>query len=139
MTTEAPNIEPVVHLDEIGQIAVTVGDLARAKEFYQNALGMRFLFNAGPMSFFQCGKIRFAIGTSDKPLSPGGTILYFRVANIEETHARLAAQGVEFIQKPHLAAKMPDHDLWLAFLADPDKNPIGLMCEAPRAASSGVA
>jgi methylmalonyl-CoA/ethylmalonyl-CoA epimerase len=139
MSSETPSIEPTVHLDEIGQIAVTVGDLARAKDFYQNVLGMRFLFDAGPMSFFQCGKIRFALGTSDKPVAPGGTILYFRVANIEETHARLAAQGVEFIQKPHLAAKMPDHDLWLAFLADPDKNPIGLMCEAPPADASSHA
>jgi methylmalonyl-CoA/ethylmalonyl-CoA epimerase len=52
---------PAVHLDEIGQIAVTVSDLARSKDFYQNVLGMRFLFDAGPMSFFQCGKIRFAL------------------------------------------------------------------------------
>ena len=122
-----------VHLDDIGQIAVNVTDLARAKDFYQNTLGMQFLFDAGPMSFFQCGKIRFAIGTSDKPVTPGGTILYFRVANIEEAHSRLVAEGVEFIQKPHLVAKMPDHDLWIAFLSDPDRNPIGLMCEIPRA------
>jgi len=134
MANEAPPSQSTVHLDEIGQIAITVGDLARAKDFYQNVLGLKFLFDAGPMSFFQCGKIRFAIGTSDKPVSPGGTILYFRVADIEEIHAKLAAKGVEFMQKPHLVAKMADHDLWLAFLEDPDKNPIGLMCEMARAA-----
>jgi len=126
---------PAVHLDDIGQIAVTVSDLPRSKEFYQNVLGMQFLFDAGPMSFFQCGNIRFAIGTSDKPVAPGGTILYFRVADIEEAHTQLAAKGVEFVQKPQLVAKMPDHDLWLAFLNDPDENPIGLMCEMPRAAA----
>jgi hypothetical protein len=27
---------------------------------------------------------------------------------------------------------MADHDLWLAFLRDPDNQPIGLMCEMPR-------
>jgi len=133
MADEAPSIKPMVHLDEISQIAVTVSDLVRAKDFYQNVLGMQFLFDAGPMSFFQSGKIRFALGTTDKPVTPGGTILYFRVADIEETHARLVSQGVEFIQSPHLVAKMPDHDLWIAFLADPDKNPIGLMCELQRA------
>jgi methylmalonyl-CoA/ethylmalonyl-CoA epimerase len=132
MASQIP--ETPVHLEEIGQIAVTVSDLARAKDFYQNLLGMHFLFDAGPMSFFQCGKIRFAIGTSDKPVSPGGTILYFRVGDIEAIHASLAAKGVEFIQKPHLVARMPDHDLWLAFLNDPDKNPIGLMGEMPRPA-----
>lgn len=126
---------PAVHLDDIGQIAITVSDLARSKDFYQNLLGLQFLFDAGPMSFFQCGKIRFAIGTSPHPSGPDGTILYFRVADIQQTHDLLAARGVEFIQKPHLVAPMPDHDLWLAFLHDPDSHTIGLMCEVPRAAT----
>jgi len=130
--------EPSVHLDDIGQIAVTVSDLARAKDFYQNVLAMKLLFDAGPMSFFQCGKIRFAIGTSPDVQGPGGTILYFRVADILGTHYLLAARGVEFVQKPHLVAKMADHDLWLAFLRDPDKQTIGLMCEMPRAAAPVV-
>lgn len=120
---------------EIGQIALSVSDLARSKDFYQNTLGMRFLFDAGPMAFFTCGAIRFALGISDKPVAPGGTILYFRVADIEKTHELLAAKGVAFLQKPHRVAKMPDHDLWLAFFEDPDKNPVGLMCEVPRAAA----
>jgi methylmalonyl-CoA/ethylmalonyl-CoA epimerase len=124
-----------MHLDGIGQIAITVSDLARSRDFYQNVLGMQFLFDAGPMSFFQCGKIRFAIGTSPDQSSPGGTILYFRVADIQQTHDLLAARGVEFTQKPHLVAKMPDHDLWLAFLRDPDGHAIGLMCEMPPTAA----
>jgi methylmalonyl-CoA/ethylmalonyl-CoA epimerase len=134
MATSTFAIPGQVHLDEIGQIAVTVSDLARSKNFYQNVLGMKFLFDAGGMSFFQCGAIRFALGTSPNPPSPSGTILYFRVADTHATHALLAAQGVEFIQEPHLVAKMPDHDLWLAFLRDPDANPVGLMCELPHTA-----
>jgi methylmalonyl-CoA/ethylmalonyl-CoA epimerase len=126
---------PEIHLNEIGQIAVTVSDLARSKDFYQNVLGMQFLFDAGPMSFFQCGRIRFAIGNSPELPDSGSTILYFRVANIQQTHDLLAARGVEFVQKPHLVAQMADHDLWLAFFRDPDKQPIGLMCEMPRAAA----
>ena len=121
-----------VHLEEIGQIAVTVSDLQRSKDFHQNVLGLQFLFDAGPMSFFQCGKIRFAIGTSPQLPGPGGAILYFRVADIQQTHDLLAARGVEFVQKPHMVAQMADHDLWLAFLRDPDGQPIGLMCEMPR-------
>ncbi len=121
-----------VHLDDISQIALTVSDLARSKDFYQNVLGMQFLFDAGPMSFFQCGRIRFAIGTSPELPSSGGTILYFRVADIQQTHDLLAARGVEFMQTPHMVAQMADHDLWLAFFRDPDGQPIGLMCEMPR-------
>jgi methylmalonyl-CoA/ethylmalonyl-CoA epimerase len=126
---------PAVHFNDIGQIAITVTDLTRSKDFYQNMLGMQFLFDAGPMSFFQCGKIRFAIGTSPEVPGSGGTILYFRVADIHEVHDLLAARGVEFVQKPHMVAQMADHDLWLAFLRDPDNQPIGLMCEMPRAAA----
>jgi hypothetical protein len=28
---------------------------------------------------------------------------------------------------------MPDHDLWMTFLRDSERNLIGLMCEMPRA------
>jgi methylmalonyl-CoA/ethylmalonyl-CoA epimerase len=133
MVTSSSATPGQLHLDEIGQIAVTVSDLARSKDFYQNMLGMKFLFDAGNMSFFQCGAIRFVIGTSTNPPSPAGAILYFRVADLHATHALLAAKGVEFIQNPQLVAKMPDHDLWMAFLRDPDANPVGLMCELPRA------
>lgn len=55
-------------LDRIGQIAITVSHLARAKDFYGNTLGMRHLFDAGTMSFFHCGEIRLMIGASEKPV-----------------------------------------------------------------------
>jgi catechol 2,3-dioxygenase-like lactoylglutathione lyase family enzyme len=124
-----------VHLDEIAQIAVTVSDLQRSKNFYRDVLGMPLLFDAGPMSFFQCGKIRFAIGTSSAPVAPSGTILYFRVADIHSAHAALVARGVVFTQSPFRVARMADHELWLAPFRDPDGNPIELMCEVPLAAT----
>jgi len=30
---------------------------------------------------------------------------------------------------PHLVARMPDHELWMCFLRDPDEHLLGLMCE----------
>jgi methylmalonyl-CoA/ethylmalonyl-CoA epimerase len=133
MTVNAANAQSAIHLDRIGQIAVSVSDLARAKDFYQNTLGMKFLFDAGNMAFFQCGDIRFMIGAGNsKTTGRGATILYFKVDDIQAAHAHLSAQGVTFTDAPHLVAKMPDHDLWMAFLDDPDANPIGLMCEIPR-------
>ena len=123
-----------VHLDHIGQVAVTVRDLVRAKEFYHNALGMQFLYRAGSMLFFQCGTVRLLIGTSKaaSTMSSAGTILYFQVAKIHETHASLESNGVKFLQSPHIAARMPDHDLWMAFFKDPDGNAFGLMSEVVR-------
>jgi methylmalonyl-CoA/ethylmalonyl-CoA epimerase len=121
-------------IEGIGQIAIYVADLPRSKEFYGQKLGLRHLFDAGNMSFFQCGEVRLLIGASDKPIATGGVILYFRVADINATCAALSARGVPVAQEPHLVARMPDHDLWLAVLNDPDSHPIELMCEMPRAA-----
>jgi methylmalonyl-CoA/ethylmalonyl-CoA epimerase len=134
MENPADVIPAAVHLDQIGQIAITVDDLARAKDFYQNKLGMKFLFDTGNMCFFQCGKIRIMIATPEKAAPRGGTILYFRVPDIQASFAALQDKEVDFIQPPHLVARMPDYDLWMAFLTDPDDNTIGLMCEMPKAA-----
>jgi len=119
----------IAGLDRIGQIAITVDDPARAKDFYQNTLGMKFLFDAGQLAFFQCGDVRLMLSTSEKPEPRGGTILYYKVADIHATHAALKQRGVSFIDEPHLIAKMPDHDLWMAFLKDTEGNTIGIMCE----------
>jgi methylmalonyl-CoA/ethylmalonyl-CoA epimerase len=129
MNSNTELAQDAVHFDKIGQIAVTVSDLARSKDFYQNTLGMKFLFDAGNMCFFQCGEIRFMIGVSEKSEPPGGTILYFKVEDIHNVHAHLKKQAVVFVHAPHLVAKMPDHDLWMAFLKDPDGNVLGLMSE----------
>src|SRR5271155_256422 len=102
-----------VQLNEISQIALTVSDLKRAQDFYQNTLGMKFLFEAGTMVFFKCGSIRLMIGAS-KEAAVGGTILYFKVRDIHAVHESLKGREVEFVDEPHLVAKMPDHDLWMA-------------------------
>ena len=121
--------EFVVQLNEIGQIGLTVRDLARAKDFYQNTLGMKLLFDAGTMAFFQCGAVRLMVGLSEESVAIGGTILYFRVPDIEKVHDVLVERGVAFVQPPHLVARMPDHELWMAFLKDPEGNTLGLMSE----------
>ncbi len=118
-----------IQLNDIGQISLTVRDLGRAKDFYQQTLGMKFLFDAGTMAFFQCGGIRLMIGLAEETVAIGGTILYFRVAEIERVHDVLKNKGVEFVEPPHLVARMPDHELWMAFLKDSEGNTLGLMGE----------
>lgn len=39
----------------------------------------------------------------------------------------LLARGAADERPPQLTAKMPDHDLWIGFVRDPDGNLIGLM------------
>jgi methylmalonyl-CoA/ethylmalonyl-CoA epimerase len=131
MSIEATTDVAPIHLNHIGQIALTVSNLERSTAFYRNVLGMAFLFDAGPMVFFQCGEIRLMIGLSETegPVTNTGTILYFKVADIEHTHAWLQRNGVEILQPPHVVARMADHDLWLVLFTDPDKNTLALMSE----------
>ena len=126
------DVQQTIHLSEIGQVALTVRDLARAKDFYQSTLGMQFLFEAGTMAFFQCGTIRLMIGASAEAISNEATLVYFRVADIHTVHAVLKQRDVLIVQEPHLVARMKSHDLWISFLKDPDGNTLGLMSEITR-------
>jgi methylmalonyl-CoA/ethylmalonyl-CoA epimerase len=120
-----------IQLESIGQVALTVHDLAASKRFYQEVLGLQFLFDAGAMAFFQVGNVRLMIGLPEKPTNPEGTILYFRVADIQGTAEAFKQKNVAFVQEPHLVARMPGHDLWMAFFKDPTGNVLGLMSEVP--------
>lgn len=117
-------------LDRIGQVALTVGDLDRATDFYRDALGMRFLFRAPGLSFFDCGGVRLLLGIPENSeLDRPGSILYFAVDDLEAVHRALTARGVKFSDEPHLVAEMPDHDLWMAFFEDSEGNTLALMSE----------
>ena len=113
------------------QIALTVSDVARATEFYRDALGLPFLFSAGPnLAFLDIGGVRLMLSTPEGEFKAGkGSMHYFKVGDIKAAHAAMVARGVRFVGEPHLIARMPDHELWLAEFADPDGNPLALMCE----------
>ena len=118
----------------IGQIALTVTDVPRAAAFYGETLGLRRLPIPAPpsMAFFDCGGVRLMLSLPEgieKDARIGGTVLYFKVDDLKGTHAAMTARGADFIDEPHLVAKLPDHELWMTFLRDPDGRPVGLMSE----------
>src|SRR5438876_1318597 len=125
-----PNAPPF-GLSEIGQIALTVSNVEQATVFYRDTLGLKHLFSAPPaMAFFACGGVRLMLSQPEKPDGQGAaSAIYFKVADIHGAHATLAARGVTFERPPHLLARMPDHELWMAFFRDPDRNLLALMCE----------
>src|SRR4051812_40862086 len=102
-------------LGPIGQIAMTVADVARSVAFYRDTVGLRFLFSAGPtLAFFDCGSMRLMLSAPEGDFTAGSsTVLYFRTPDIEATYGQLGARGVSFVDKPHLVARMPDHELWM--------------------------
>ena len=118
-------------LSEIRQIAVVVSDVEAALDFYRDILGLTFLFNAGPeLAFLDAGGIRIMLTTPKGHRSVGAnSILYFKVSRIDETYSALLARGATSEHAPQLTAKMPDHELWIGFLRDPDGNLVGLLKE----------
>lgn len=118
-------------LSEIGQIAITVSDVSTALPFYRDVLGLQFLFSPAPtLAFLAAGGVRIMLSTPQGAGTIGGnSVLYFKVSAIEDTYASILARGATPERAPQLAAKMPDHDLWIGFVRDPDGNLVGLMEE----------
>ncbi|MGO9230375.1 MAG: VOC family protein [Bryobacteraceae bacterium] len=50
----AANAAARFELSSIGQIAITISDLERAVAFYRDALGVKLLFEAPGLAFFDC-------------------------------------------------------------------------------------
>ncbi|OGU02275.1 MAG: glyoxalase [Gemmatimonadetes bacterium RBG_16_66_8] len=127
-----------VRLGPIGQIAVNVKDLGRAVRFYRDTLGVRYLFEAPPqMAFFDCGGVRLMLGVASEPaFDHPASIIYYRVPDIQAAHEALKRRGVAFITAPHLVARMPDHELWLADFRDSEDNILALMSEVRPASES---
>ena len=118
-------------LQNVGQIAITVTDLEKAVDFYRDKLRLKHLFSAPPgLAFFQAGDLRLMLSRPEKADSERFTsAIYFKVDDIQAARNALASRGVAFEAEPHLIARMPDHELWMAFFRDTDRNLLALMCE----------
>jgi methylmalonyl-CoA/ethylmalonyl-CoA epimerase len=117
-------------LSTIGQIAINVKNVERATAFYRDRMGLPLLFAYPGMAFFDAGGVRLMLSIASKPeFDHPSSILYFRANDIEATHAAMVREGVQFEQSPQLVARMPDHELWMAFFRDSENNVLALMAE----------
>jgi methylmalonyl-CoA/ethylmalonyl-CoA epimerase len=122
-------------ITRVEQVAINAHDVERATAFYRDVLGLRFLFAAGQLAFFDCGGLRLMLDKAENPESDHpSSILYFSVPDIQAAHRRLVDASVAIVAEPHMIAKMPDHDLWMSFFRDTEGNVMALMCEVGRAA-----
>lgn len=119
------------HFSGVRQVAITVSDVAKAKQFYQGALRLKFLFDAGPnLAFLECGPLRIMLSTSQGAGEVGkNSTLYFQTQGVEAVYEAVLAAGAKPERAPQLTAKMPDHELWIGFVRDPDGNLVGLLEE----------
>jgi catechol 2,3-dioxygenase-like lactoylglutathione lyase family enzyme len=118
-------------VQDLGQVALTVRDVAAAKRFYVEVLGLRPLFDAGSkLSFLGVGAVRLMLTEPNGAGEAGrNSVLYYRVTGLAEYYRRAVASGAVPEREPQLAARLPDHELWLAFVRDPEGNLVGLMEE----------
>jgi len=117
-------------LQRISQISIRTTDTARAVAFYRHALGLKLLFQAPPqLAFFDCGGVRLMLSPAEPEFDHQGSVIYFAVDDIKAAHAALGAAGVKFRSEPHLIAKLPDREVWLADFVDSEGNVLALMSE----------
>jgi predicted enzyme related to lactoylglutathione lyase len=119
-------------LGRIGQIALTVHDMERGIAFWRDTVGLKFLFQAPNVAFFDVAGVRLMLGSPESAdVKPAGTVLYFEVDDLDAAFARLRDRGAAVAKDgaPHFIARLGTQDLWMAFLHDPDGNMFALMAE----------
>ena len=118
-----------VSLGTIGQIARTVNDIAAARTWYGDVLGLRHLYSFGNLAFFDCGGVRLFLSEGDG--APSESILYFRVPDVRTAHQAMSARGVTFTHAPHMIHRHDDGtEEWMAFFTDNENRPLAIMAQA---------
>jgi len=122
---------PSLHLRQIGQIAVNAKDIDRATRFYRDVLGMRHLFTAGTLSFFDLDGVRLMLSLPEKPeFDHPASLLYYRVDDIAAACKALSGH-VDLTHPPEVVHRTPEMELWIAAFPDTEGNTVALMSEVP--------
>jgi DNA-binding CsgD family transcriptional regulator/extradiol dioxygenase family protein len=124
---EAP-MQASTSLGPIGQVARSVRDIAAARHWYGEVLGLPHLYSFGNLAFFDCGGVRLFLSEGDG--ADTASIVYFRVDDIHATQQWLTARGVTFHGAPHLIHRHADGtEEWMSFFKDPEDRPLALMAQ----------
>jgi len=122
-------MDEALHIGPVGQIARRVKDIAAARQWYGEVLGLAHLYSFGDLAFFDCGGTRLFLSQGDGDVQ-GESILYFRVPDIRAAHAGLAARGVAFLNAPHMIHRHDDGtEEWMAFFKDNEDRPLAIMAQ----------
>lgn len=80
-----------VTLGALGQVSRKVRDIAAARSWYGEVLGLTHLYSFGDLAFFDMGGTRLFLSQAEDVGEE--SILYFKVADIHATQAALAVRG----------------------------------------------
>ena len=112
----------------LAQVAIVVEDVARAKAFYGDVLGLPHLFDAPPgLAFFQCGETRLMLSRAERPEAGGSSILYYGVDDVDAAYEEMRTRGVAFDDPPRKIAEVEGKPIHLAVCRDGEGNMLGLI------------
>lgn len=118
-----------VMLGPIGQISRTVKDIAAARKWYGEVLGLKDLYAFGNLAFLECDGVRLFLSQSDSE-EPAESIIYFRVEDIRTAYEALKVRGADFIDAPHMIHKHEDGtEEWMAFFKDNEGRTLAIMAQ----------
>src|SRR4029077_10078618 len=114
-------------------------DIARAKRFYRDTLGLPHVFTFGDLAFFDAGGVRLYVQAKPAADWRPSSVLYFLVDDIDAAKAELESRGVKFSGAPHMIFRHDDTGVeeWMAFFEDTEGNMLALMSLVAPAAANG--
>ena len=113
----------------VAQVHISVRDLARQVAFYRDVLGLPVTIDAGTMVFLDCGGTRLYLAAPESEDFRSNPIIYFATDDIDAMLESVRSAGAPVKSEPHVIYSAGGVDLWLAFIADAEDNPVGLMEE----------
>ena len=118
-------------LGRIGQVALSVTDMGRSVASWRDTVGLRFLFQAPNVAFFDVAGVRLMLGAAESDAKAAGTTLYFETTDLDATFAAIRDRGAKVAKngEPHFIARLGAKDLWMGFFEDPDGHLFALMEE----------
>ena len=98
---------PHDHLDRlrlgtIGQVSLSIRDVARSERFYGETLGLPHVFTFGDLAFFDAAGVRLYLHRKDEADWRPSSTLYFLVEEIHAAQEALTSKGVHFTGAPHV-------------------------------------
>jgi len=122
-----------VRWGSIGQLSRSVRDISAAEAWYRDVLQLPHLYTFGNLAFFDCSGTRLMLSAGEQAESDG-YVIYFRVPDIHAAHRGLQERGAVFQAAPHMIHRHADGtEEWMAFFADNEGRPLGIMCQVPPA------
>jgi catechol-2,3-dioxygenase len=125
---------PVLNETRFEQVALTVTDVDAARSFYRDRLGLRLMFEANTMLFFDVGGTRLMIARDEarqRPARPAG-ILYFHVEDFAAALVRLQGTRATLIGPVETVQTTAAGSLRLQQFEDADGNMLAIMGFVPR-------